>query len=149
MVFEDLLKLDFKLADRMNRLDFNKAKIVIKKLAQYHATTAVAHQKNPKLMDLYLNSAINVVEETPITFFFAMSIQETLQTLKRTPELQSYVNYVENFDIVAKEKNVFTRSADDRFHVLNHGDLWINNIFFSFDNEDKPIETILVSHLTF
>lgn len=147
MVLEDLLRLGFKLADRKNRFGLDKAKIVLTKLAKYHAATVVAHEKDPKLMKLYLDSAINSVETSPITFFFTISMQETLETIKRTPELESFIIYLDNFDIVEREKKVFTRSEDDKFHVLNHGDLWLNNIFFSYNEQGEPVDTILVSKL--
>lgn len=145
MVLEDLLRQDFKLADRKHPLDMKRAQLVLEKLAKYHAASAVAHDKDPKIIELYLESAINSVEENPMAIFFMISLQETLETIKRTPELQSYVKYLEKFDIVDREKKVFTRSADDKFHVLNHGDLWLNNIFISYGEEGEPIDTILVS----
>lgn len=145
MVLEDLLRQDFKLADRKHPFDMKRAQLVLEKLAKYHAASAVAHDKDPKIIELYLESAINSVEENPMAIFFMISLQETLETIKRTPELQSYVKYLEKFDIVDREKKVFTRSADDKFHVLNHGDLWLNNIFISYGEEGEPIDTILVS----
>lgn len=145
IVLEDLLRDGFKLADRKNRFDMKKAKIVIEKLAKYHAATAVAHEKDAKSMELYLDSVMSSPEPTPISFFFAISMEETLETVRKTPELQSYVQLLEDFDIVEREKKVFTRSSGDSFHVLNHGDLWINNVFFLYDEADEPVDTILVS----
>jgi Ecdysteroid kinase-like family len=83
-------------------------------------------------------------EDTPLSFFFMVSMQETLQTLRETPDLQQYVPLLENFDIVEREREVFKRKQDEEFHVLNHGDLWINNIFFSYNECDEPINAMLV-----
>lgn len=147
-MFEDLTKLDTKytLANRKDRFDLPKAKLVLEKLAKYHAVTAVIHEKNAKLMELHLNSAIDF-DETPLTFFFAVSLQETLETIGEIPELQQFLPILENYDIVEQERQVFSRCAEDKFHVLNHGDLWINNIFFSFNDNGEPIDTILVMTL--
>lgn len=142
LVFEDLTRLKYQLGNRKNRFDLTRSKAVLGKLAKFHASTAAMHEKNSELMELHLRSAINIDEETPLSFFFTISMQETLETIRNTPDLQRFLPKLENYDIVKQGKLVFSRSAEDKFHVLNHGDLWINNIFFSpNDNEDA----ILVS----
>lgn len=145
LVLEDLNKLDFKLANRKDRFNFTRAKVVVEKLAKFHALSAVIHNENPKTMDHHQSSVIASEEMTPIAFYFTVSMQETTETVRNTPELKHFVEALEKFDIVEREKKVFTRSDDDTFHVLNHGDLWINNIFFAFNEEGEPVDTILVS----
>lgn len=147
LVFEDLTQLDTKytLASRKNRFDLPKAKLVLEKVAKFHAATAVIHEKNAKLMELHQNSVIDS-DETPLTFFFAVSLQETLETIGEIPELQQLLPILENYDIVERERQVFSRCAEDKFHVLNHGDLWINNIFFSSTDNGEPVDTILVDY---
>lgn len=137
--------MDFKLADRKSRFDLQRAKLVLQKLAKFHAASAKMNDKNPELMKNHLSSIIHSEEETPIAFFFAVSMQETLETVKNTSELQRFVPLLENFDIVKREQKVFTRNADEEFHVLNHGDLWINNIFFSFNEQGEPVDAVLVN----
>lgn len=144
LVFEDLTELDFTLANRKNRFDLTRAKIVLKKLAKFHASTAAMYEKNPELMNLHLRSLNDSEGETPLAFFFSISMQETLQTIRNIPELQQYLPLLQNYDIVQQEKQVFSRSTEDKFHVLNHGDLWINNIFFSLSDKGTPNDTILV-----
>lgn len=35
--------------------------------------------------------------------------------------------------------------SEDEFNVINHGDFWVNNMLFKYDNDDKPIQHIFVS----
>jgi len=73
-------------------------------------------------------------------------MQETLETIRNTSELHQFLQLLENYDIIKQEKRVFSRSAEEKFHCLCHGDLWINNIFFSFDDKDMPTDSILVDY---
>lgn len=145
LVLEDLNCLNFKLANRQLRFDLPRAKIVLKKLAKFHAASALMHEKNPELMKMHLSSAINSDEMTPIAYFFIISMQETLETVRNTPELLKFLPLLEGFDIIERGQNVFTRNAEEKFHVLNHGDLWINNIFFSYNEQGEPVDAILVN----
>lgn len=148
-MLEDLNRLDFKLANRKHRFDLPRAKVALAKLAQYHAATAVIYAKNPKLMDNHLDSIINCEEMTPLSFFFTVSMQETVETVRTSPELKGFLSALEEIDIVEREKKVFTRCADDKFHVLNHGDLWINNFFFALNDHGEPVDAMLVSYMKF
>jgi Ecdysteroid kinase-like family len=144
-VLEDLASLKFILADRNQRLNLKEAKVVLEKLSKFHAISAVLHKTNANLMARQMVSAIDGTEMTPLAFFFATSLEATLTTIRNTPELQQYAPMLENYDIVEKERNVFTRSESDKFHVLNHGDLWLNNIFFEYDKDGDPTDSLLVS----
>jgi aminoglycoside phosphotransferase family enzyme len=144
IVLEDLNQLDYKLANRKQRFDLDRAKVVLEKLAKFHAASAALYKNDPKMMQYHLDHPISAEEITPLTFFFIVSMQETLETIRNTPQLEKFASRIEKFDIVEEEKQVFSRSDEESFFVLNHGDLWINNIFFTYDDKESPVDAMMV-----
>lgn len=117
MVLEDLTKLNYELANRKERFDFKCAKLVIEKIAKLHAVSAVLFENEPSSMEYHKMSAVDG-DESPLTFFFSVSMQEVLETMRNNPDLQEWLETFENYDIVAEEKKVFTLGDKDRLHVL-------------------------------
>ena len=76
-------------------------------------------------------------------------MHETLETVKTTPELQQFAEKLESFGatIVEREKAVFSRTSGDKFQVLCHGDLWINNLFFKFNDDREAVDAIMVRNM--
>ncbi|KAG5685050.1 hypothetical protein PVAND_014252 [Polypedilum vanderplanki] len=143
LVLEDLTTINYVLANRKERFNLTKSKLVLEKIAKFHAITAKMYENKP---DSIVHMASAYDEETPLTFFLGASFQESMETISSTTELQQYLPKLENFDIVQEEKNIYTRVNNDRFRVLNHGDLWINNIFFKYDELNNPVDALLVDY---
>lgn len=116
MVLEDLTTSNYELANRKERLDFKRAKLVIEKIAKLHAASLILFENEPTSMEYHKMSAID--EESPLTFFFGASFQEVLETIRNSNDLQQWLPLFENYDIVAEERKVFTRSDSDRLHVF-------------------------------
>jgi hypothetical protein len=122
----------------------------LQKLAKFHAITVALKKSKPEAFDNHQVSPYASEEMTPLSFFLSASMQETIETIRNDSELKMYLPLLENFDIVDEERKVFTRDdVSDRFHVFNHGDLWINNIFFKYDNAKTPIDVLFVSLMHF
>lgn len=81
---------------------------------------------------------------SPLHDMYTIAIKSTIEYCNSQEELKPYVEKLQNFSstIIAKMINVYSRNLSDRFHVLNHGDMWVNNLMFE---KPKDEEVLLVS----
>lgn len=136
IVQENLKTKGYCIVDVKKGLNLEQITATLVKLAKFHATTMVLYRKNPDLFKHHL--AGNVSETpTPLHDIYTNAIQSSIEYCKTNANLCPYVPKLEEFGtkIIPKMINVFSRNKVDRFHVLNHGDLWVNNIMFKNDSE--------------
>lgn len=79
------------------------------------------HNNNPELMKHHLVSAINKENNEVLEYFFTVSYQASLETIRSVPEFAEFLTKLESFDTFGRQKKVFERAATDKFRVLNHG----------------------------
>lgn len=119
--------------------------MVLEKVAKYHASTAVLYQRDPEMFRFHKQS--NITENfNPLHLFYQNMAANCIKYAKTFPPLQQYIEKLEAFQpqVVERMIDVFKRN-DDSFNVLNHGDLWINNLMFHFDESGEADDVLLVS----
>ncbi|KAH8312772.1 hypothetical protein KR044_012880, partial [Drosophila immigrans] len=135
LVMEDLKRQKFANVDRFKGFDMEHMTRVLRKVAELHAASVVAHEQNGPYANMYYQSFYN---ENNREIFEGMNEMRNVQYVKamrqwNLPDVEEYIEMVptpkEFFDNGLAMNNV----DESEFNVLNHGDLWCNNIMFSED----------------
>ncbi|XP_023308480.2 uncharacterized protein LOC111690259 [Lucilia cuprina] len=138
IVMENLKLKGFCLNEVKQGFNLNQCHLILQKLAKFHAVSMVLYKKNPDMFRYHLPGNISE-HPSPIHEMYSKAIKSTIEYCNSQDELKKYVGKLENFSttIIAKMINVYSRNLSDRFHVLNHGDMWVNNLMFN--NEEEVI----------
>ncbi|EDW02989.1 uncharacterized protein LOC6562379 [Drosophila grimshawi] len=141
IIFEDLCCEGYQLKCRQLGLDAAHARLVMHKLAEYHALTMVMANNEPQtIIDRYPFGLLHMdaIKSQPFKLLFGT------QLLK----LAALINDCEGFGSITGKLYRYHEHFTERvlksiyplrgaFNVLNHGDLWVNNIFFKYDEQYK------------
>ncbi|KAH8267615.1 hypothetical protein KR018_005525 [Drosophila ironensis] len=146
LVFEDLSRQNFKNIDRLKGFDLPHMRRVLRKLAEFHAASAVARELNGPFDPIYMMSMYN--EQSRQLF-------ESLGEMRQTTFLKAMetwdVDNVDKYIADMRTPKEFFEAAlqvhqvdETEFNVLNHGDCWSNNIMFNYKENGDIDRTVFV-----
>lgn len=143
LMFEALSDETFRRVDRRRGLDVQHLKVALRNLAKLHAASAAlpvenfAHHQEPNISEyfkvfhsLFVNCVQTLAEVTSSeTYEEAESLTKKLKAFER--------------NMIDKSSEAFMLGAED-FGVLCHGDLWLNNLLFQYDDDATPSNVKMV-----
>lgn len=145
MILEDLSVKNYITADRIAKLDYDHAALVLRKLAYMHATSAVLEERNPGTFKEYDRGFFNKYTDT-FTNFFVGNLK-ALTDLVDTwgPEYTYYKDKLERLQgqLMKKGLEIFTPKKED-FNCFLHGDIWTPNVMFLYDSKAKPLNAVII-----
>ncbi|XP_052846677.1 uncharacterized protein LOC128258807 isoform X2 [Drosophila gunungcola] len=146
LVFEDLSRQNFKNFDRLKGFDLAHMTRVLRKLAEFHAASAVSREINGPYDPLYSMSMFN---EQSRDLFKTLGEMRQVQFLRamRTWDLEDVERYIAHMwsPMEVFEEAMQVNQVDEtEFNVLNHGDCWSNNIMFNYKDNGEIDRTIFV-----
>jgi hypothetical protein len=127
------------------KLNHNEAYAIIVKLAKLHAASAVLYEKDPSIMQPYMEGSIN---NNPERKDFMVHYRNCVRAFGKVVEnewgeewneIAGKIKALES-TITDKGCKLYTRDSTT-FSVFNHNDLWVKNLFFKKLNE--KVEDVL------
>ncbi|XP_018316629.1 uncharacterized protein [Mycetomoellerius zeteki] len=145
LAIEDLAPLGFRMACRLSGLDLTHCILALRGIARFHAASVAVCEKEPKQQDIYGRGMFSSLQPSELKSFFSMSVKALADEVATWPEMKKYADKIDKLvDHIYEIGTDATRRSDDEFNVINHGDVWVNNMLFKYDNDDNPIDHIFV-----
>ncbi|XP_037821400.1 uncharacterized protein LOC119610311 [Lucilia sericata] len=153
LVFQNLNPLGFHLQSRQTGLDKIHSLMVLQKLAQYHALSLSLNEWDDNIfsniLQRYPFGLLNMDSCKSDSFkaLFGGQLLKLMEILKNDLQItEGLVKKLEDYYAHFTErvlKSVYPLKG--QLNVLNHGDLWVNNLMFRYGSKDdsKPAEVDL------
>lgn len=143
ILLEDLSKSGFRNVKRQDCLDMVHTKSVLKKLAQWHAASAVRVDEKGSYDEHYQHGFLTESSREMCDQMFSGTLKYVLAAARKLPNHEEWIQQMES-QFAHLTDVVFTQMVyqDDpnEFKVLNHGDFWCNNIMFRYNENDGSLE---------
>ncbi|CAG5101697.1 Protein of unknown function [Cotesia congregata] len=146
LIIEDLAPLGFRMADRQAGLDLHHCILALRGLAKFHASSVAVYEKTPKYKETYVKGIFNTGNPPDMIRFFTSGMKSLAKAVKSWPELDdTYADKLDKLADVAYERASESRTPDEsEFNVINHGDFWVNNMLFKYNDDGKVIDHIFL-----
>ncbi|XP_063597726.1 uncharacterized protein LOC134774291 isoform X1 [Penaeus indicus] len=149
VILEDLRPRGFKMFDRKKGMDVAHTKLVLEELARLHAASYLLKAKIPDLADKYPVLSLdwlNYADEARDVTFNTFSKQ--MDTVKDVLNKVGGYEVAENW-LGRNREGVLEMLAEQLarvppFDLLCHGDCWNNNVLFRYNEEEVPVEVMLL-----
>lgn len=145
IVLEDLSRKGFKMASRHDGLDWDHVKLVIERLGKFHAASAVLQEINGPYRDCLLEGMYREKLKPLVEGFFNTNLGILKESVQKMSKGSRYIKQMENYETKCFEKSIdVTKCNPDGFNVLNHGDLWTNNLMFKYDDNGRVEDMLFI-----
>ncbi|XP_034667580.1 uncharacterized protein LOC117901077 [Drosophila subobscura] len=136
LVFEDLGHLGFVMACRESGLNEEHCRLVMERLAEFHATSMALAVLDPHIFESYSDGMLSpngLAKDDGLLMRFLAGNGERIA--------EKIAKYMKNH-----RANLVRCQAlqDQEIRVLNHGDLRSNNLLFTYNNAKRPQDLILI-----
>lgn len=165
LILENLRLKGFKNADRLQGLDMKHTLETLKKLAQFHAASACLYEAEGPYPDIFERSAYEPEFKEMHLAKFKDFYNVFLDCCKQYDGHEEYIEqlvgtfrfvklFIFSFFVLFPKEYYFNNAYEslakafsvdrNKFNVLNHGDCWVNNIMFQYNDEGQIANTYFV-----
>nr|XP_034178777.1 uncharacterized protein LOC117603563 [Osmia lignaria]XP_034178778.1 uncharacterized protein LOC117603563 [Osmia lignaria] len=146
LILEDLSVLGFRMANRQLGLDMDHALMALRGIARFHAASVALCEKEPKYKEQYRKGMISIEYPEEMHTYIPSTLKAMADEVEKWPELgKPYADKIRAFAPNSYRKGAEALARkDNEFNVINHGDCWVNNMLYRYDDNGKPIQHIFV-----
>uniref|UniRef100_W8BJ95 CHK kinase-like domain-containing protein n=1 Tax=Ceratitis capitata TaxID=7213 RepID=W8BJ95_CERCA len=151
LALEDLNTRGYRMAAQEVGFDEKHSRLVMKRIGQFHAISMHLAKKDPNIQKEYRDGLLARHALKPDGFpyaFFSGNANALLQLISKWPDYSKIADklraYIKN--IVDNLVRSQIPQPQDLVRVLNHGDLWFNNVLFKYDGEQKAQNCIFIDY---
>lgn len=146
LILEDLAPLGYRMADRQAGLDLKHCTVAIQNIARFHASSVAVCEKDPLHKELYRKGIFSDDNPAELATFFVEGAKALADQVEQWPELgKTYADKIRGQSSYLYNVGIESmRRKDDEFNVINHGDFWVNNMLFRYNDDGEPIDHIFV-----
>ncbi|XP_061399285.1 uncharacterized protein LOC133334992, partial [Musca vetustissima] len=147
ILLENLTPKGFKNTNRLEGLNKEHMHEVLRKLAMWHAASAVYAELNGGYEAKYLYGFFREESKAMMKSMHDNIHSMFMACLKKYSNHEIYYNEMESLQKELLDELYRTVEIDpNEFNVLNHGDCWANNIMFQYDDLGNIKETFLIDY---
>jgi hypothetical protein len=143
IVLDDLKEQGFRLADRTFGLDMQHCLLLMKAIAQSHASSAVLRIKDPDIFKPFFESFYCEQYRKTLELIYQNTVNSLAKEVEKWPLFND--RFARKLHRIADKAvdsfNKLLERDEDDFNVFVHGDLWVNNIMFRYsDDTDEVVD---------
>uniref|UniRef100_A0A182QGH7 CHK kinase-like domain-containing protein n=1 Tax=Anopheles farauti TaxID=69004 RepID=A0A182QGH7_9DIPT len=135
IVMEDLNRSQYRMREKSFGLPMADVKNILRKLAQFHAASVVYRDTNGAYSDLFSEGVISERTVDALGRHYEFLYSAFVQSLQERNLPKKYLE-----PLIALDKRLLKACCKaqvvdaSEFNVLNHGDVWPNNVMFAPDD---------------
>ncbi|KAG8265308.1 hypothetical protein J6590_097412 [Homalodisca vitripennis] len=146
VVMEDLCQEGYKLADKLELLDFDHCRLYAIASATFHAVSVAVHKKQPKLVESFGPDKFftNQKYMAGLKNLFIGGLNYMAEKMKFFDDYKQYADYLRSSSTTIWNMAVDALKPSSPFNTLSQGDAWTANMMFKYDESGKVCDIKLL-----